>query len=244
MQTLWPFSHSYEQGSSAAHKRNGPVLAHPSGPCSRTTSGSIRRQKRAPSVVLPSDSTTQIRGGPIPWGPVRNWIVSIVLCVDSTLWWGTIPWESARRDWGIARTFQWREATLTPVSLLEVIFKDPGEHREIISFWQSRHTPDDWQVFTTQLWGWKSFRQLQHHARGQHVKEWEEDLWLARELNVDDEQLVVVSQWRRWEDFWAPKTNDEIGRSLSRICRSGEEAPLKTWVHTDISAWQGSGSAG
>lgn len=103
-----------------------------------------------------------------------------------------------------------------PLSLLEDIVNDPGEYREILSFWQSlkQHIIDlrdnEWKVFSIQLGRWESFRQLQQYARGLHVKEWEENRRRAREHNFDDEQLVFVfRQYRTWEDF--------VGRPTTRV---------------------------
>ncbi|KAF2178472.1 hypothetical protein K469DRAFT_754523 [Zopfia rhizophila CBS 207.26] len=117
-----------------------------------------------------------------------------------------------------------------PLSLLEDIVKNPGEYREILSFWQDRGKLEDWEVFTTQLSRWTGFRQLQQYARGRHVKEWEEDRRLASQYDhVDAEQLVFVfGQWRSWEIFRrAPTAHDGRGRALSHISRQDK---LATWI--------------
>ncbi|KAF2189933.1 hypothetical protein K469DRAFT_683279 [Zopfia rhizophila CBS 207.26] len=75
-----------------------------------------------------------------------------------------------------------------PLNLLEDIVKNPGEYREILSFWQScGNHDDDWEVFTRQLSRWKSFRRFQR---------------FVREPNIEDERIIYISgQYRIWDHF-------------------------------------------
>jgi hypothetical protein len=52
-----------------------------------------------------------------------------------------------------------------PVSLLEDVLKNPGEYREILSYWQDH--PAGWKVFSKQLQRWGDFRERQRSMREQ-----------------------------------------------------------------------------
>ncbi|TAQ88568.1 hypothetical protein B7494_g3121 [Chlorociboria aeruginascens] len=53
-----------------------------------------------------------------------------------------------------------------PISLGRDILKDPGEYREIISYWQKGcHDERSWQVFGSQRGYWESFRKHQQRMR-------------------------------------------------------------------------------
>lgn len=50
-----------------------------------------------------------------------------------------------------------------PISSLEDVVRNPGQYREILSFWQDH--PDDWMVFGMQLCRWREFRRYQQSMR-------------------------------------------------------------------------------
>jgi hypothetical protein len=68
-----------------------------------------------------------------------------------------------------------------PLSRLDDIIKDPGEYREILSFWQGEFPKkDEWRVFSIQLRRWQDFQRLQRYARVQNGydywrSEWEDE---------------------------------------------------------------------
>ncbi|KAK3311028.1 uncharacterized protein B0T15DRAFT_548096 [Chaetomium strumarium] len=50
-----------------------------------------------------------------------------------------------------------------PLDQIQKVVTAPGEHRDIVSYWQNR--PDEWQLFTKQLSPWQDFRRLQANMR-------------------------------------------------------------------------------
>ncbi|KAK2801517.1 hypothetical protein FQN50_007733 [Emmonsiellopsis sp. PD_5] len=79
------------------------------------------------------------------------------------------------RQWGIREETWSYNALLSaggrpsyPLSVLEDIVENPGEYRDILSFWQTLESsgPDDFRVFSRQLYRWKDFQRLQKFARG------------------------------------------------------------------------------
>ncbi|KAF2257131.1 hypothetical protein BU26DRAFT_546274 [Trematosphaeria pertusa] len=98
-----------------------------------------------------------------------------------------------------------------PLSRLEDIVKDPGEYREILSFWQEKaqHTiellPGEWKVFETQLWRWKDFQSLQRFARGQRGYDYWRSLWdeerKMRSFESPGRSDPGISE-ERWEHHW------------------------------------------
>ncbi|KAK2791411.1 hypothetical protein FQN52_004845 [Onygenales sp. PD_12] len=55
-----------------------------------------------------------------------------------------------------------------PLSLLEDIVENPGDYRDILSFWQALESsgPDNFRVFSPQFYRWKDFQRLQEFAKG------------------------------------------------------------------------------
>jgi hypothetical protein len=67
-----------------------------------------------------------------------------------------------------------------PLTRLEDIVENPGEYREILTFWQGKYADpdeDEWRVFGTQLGRWKDFRGLQRFARGQRGYDYWRSIW-------------------------------------------------------------------
>jgi hypothetical protein len=54
-----------------------------------------------------------------------------------------------------------------PFPLITKVLGAPGAYRDILTFWQSR--PDDWRVFTKQLYRWNAFRAFQLRTRPSHA---------------------------------------------------------------------------
>ena len=92
-----------------------------------------------------------------------------------------------------------------PLSRLEDIANDPGEYREILSFWQSRE--DEWRVFGGQFGRWRAFRRLQRFARGQRDYDYWRSIW------EEDRELHIIEygpprHWnlyseKDWENLWS-----------------------------------------
>ncbi len=56
-----------------------------------------------------------------------------------------------------------------PIDLLHTVLAAPGEHRDILTYWQDR--PGQWQIFTKQLTRWKEFRVFQASEREKYTRD-------------------------------------------------------------------------
>lgn len=88
-----------------------------------------------------------------------------------------------------------------PLSRLEDIVKDPGEYREILSFWQDGRD-DRWMVFGAQSRRWYDFRRLQRFARGQSAYDyWRSDWERSRNARLSLSVRIPVRGYCGAQDF-------------------------------------------
>ncbi|KAF2254618.1 hypothetical protein BU26DRAFT_537334 [Trematosphaeria pertusa] len=91
-----------------------------------------------------------------------------------------------------------------PLSRLEDVAKDPGEYREILSFWQHGNN-DEWRVFGHQLNSWHAFQSLQRFARGQRGYDYWRGVW-EESRKFNNIALIRMPGERdpeeEWENVW------------------------------------------
>ena len=90
-----------------------------------------------------------------------------------------------------------------PVSLGRYVLEDPGEYREILSYWQSGE--NDWKVFESQMGRWRDFRRYQQYTREegrftQHCQRVQERLTKhgferPYQLNADLDRQDRIATW-------------------------------------------------
>ena len=94
-----------------------------------------------------------------------------------------------------------------PLGLLEDIVKNPGEYREILTFWQGKYPQEDeWRVFSSQLAGWDDFRRLQRFARGQSIYDYWRSVWedgcKMRRMAAPKRPVLLAGRDMNGEDQW------------------------------------------
>lgn len=106
-----------------------------------------------------------------------------------------------------------------PLSQLEDIVENPGECREVLSFWQGKYPNEgEWRVFEIQLWRWKDFRSLQRFARGQRGYDYWRSLWdeKGKMRNFHSPWMSDAGsseEW--WEHYW------QLNREYDNYVRLG-----------------------
>jgi hypothetical protein len=107
-----------------------------------------------------------------------------------------------------------------PLERMVDIVDDPGELREILSFWQERE--GDWEVYGTQFGQWKEFQRVQRHAREGRFR--------------NESSLFLAVQYDTWDKFASefPKNIDGargfpeyIQSAKERLVRNGFTRPFK-----------------
>ncbi|KAF8857851.1 hypothetical protein BDZ45DRAFT_422902 [Acephala macrosclerotiorum] len=96
-----------------------------------------------------------------------------------------------------------------PVSLGQNIIEDPGEYREILSYWQRGE--NDWKVFGSQMGEWREFRRWQRKNREdgrfpkyvEGVKQGLAEHGFTRsfELDADPERQDKLTTWVEFLDY-------------------------------------------
>ena len=96
-----------------------------------------------------------------------------------------------------------------PVSLGRDVIENPGEYREILSFWQSGS--NDWKVFESQMGGWREFRRWQQKNREggrfpkyvEGVKQGLAEHGFTRsfQLDEDPERQDKLTTWIEYLDY-------------------------------------------
>ncbi|KAF2271533.1 uncharacterized protein EI97DRAFT_462771 [Westerdykella ornata] len=91
-----------------------------------------------------------------------------------------------------------------PLSRLEDIVENPGEYREILTFWQGTYPrEDDWRVFGRQWSRWRAFRGLQRFARGQRGYDYWRSLWEEKcALQKFSCPEVEENSEENWQHTW------------------------------------------
>ena len=109
-----------------------------------------------------------------------------------------------------------------PISELEHVFQNPGDHREILRHWhQYLEVPDnpddsnmdwlDWQVFQTQLTRWREFRKWQRDNRRIHDPDQE-----GFPAYVEKENQGHADSGVTWNWAWPNKTEEQYLELLKK----------------------------
>lgn len=93
-----------------------------------------------------------------------------------------------------------------PLSLFDNVIKDPGEYREILSFWQDGQS-GKWKVFAIEHFRWSNFQWLQRYARGQRGYDHWRSMWVESRLAAKDDgdSDRTLDKWHseeQWEHHW------------------------------------------
>jgi hypothetical protein len=125
-----------------------------------------------------------------------------------------------------------------PLIRLEDIVKNPGEYREILSFWQGKYgRGDEWEVFGGQWGRWYDFRRLQRFARGQSTydywrSEWEHERkansLLPAIMQVRANTKYAEATEEDWEFQWQRHKEDFGDSRVVEV--SGQNRPWEQFV--------------
>ncbi|MCJ1260127.1 hypothetical protein MMC24_007967 [Lignoscripta atroalba] len=121
-----------------------------------------------------------------------------------------------------------------PISLGRDVAKNPGEYREILSFWQTApNHPDFWEVFGKQMNEWRAFRQRQRYMRDQGrfpeyyqaVKDRLTSYGFDRSFQLDEEpdRQDILTTWIEFLNY-EYRTYDKDAKVVKRLQPRYDEA--------------------